>query len=42
MLALNTNKSEAPRKTSIDEDTDSKSREIAWISIVFAILKCPC
>ena len=30
MSALSSNKSEAPQKTSFDEDTDSKSREIAW------------
>ena len=30
MSALSSNKSEAPQKTSFDEDTDSKSRELAW------------
>ena len=37
------NNSEALQKTYIDEQADSKSREIAWIPIfLFAILKCPC
>ena len=42
MPALITHQSEAPKKISIDEDTDSKSREIAWSPIFFAVLKCPC
>ena len=35
MPALITHQSEAPKKISIDEDTDSKSREIAWSPIFF-------
>ena len=29
------------QKTSIDEGTDSKSKEITWSLIIFAILKYP-
>ena len=31
-----------PQKTSVDEDTDSESRETTWSPSFFAILKCLC
>ena len=35
-------KSEAPKKTSVNEDTNLKSREIALSPFFFTIFKCPC
>ena len=37
------NQSEAPQKTSIDDDTDLMSRKVDWMYFLFfATLKCPC
>ena len=33
---------EVPKKTSVDEDTERKSKEIAWSLIFWEDFKCPC